>query len=61
VRTQDVVLAEIEAFLSRTGMGYSRFGRDSVNNPAIVWRMRKGLGITARTIDLLRAFMAKHG
>lgn len=54
------LLAEIEAFLTETGMYPSHFGRDSVNDPALIGRLRQGGDIKLSTADRLRAFMLAH-
>lgn len=58
---RDQLLADIEAFLTRTGMDPSRFGRDAMNDPAFVPRLRDGADVRARTVDRIRKFMSEHG
>lgn len=52
------LLAEIEAFLGRTGMGESYFGKVAASNSELVKRVRGGGRVWPETIDRLRSFMA---
>lgn len=54
------LLADVEAFLSVTGMGESYFGKRAVNNSELVKRLRAGRPILATTEANVRAFMASH-
>lgn len=56
--SREKLLQEIEAFLVRTGMTQTSFGRDSIRDPAIVADIRKGKNPRLDTADKLRAFMA---
>jgi 2,4-dienoyl-CoA reductase-like NADH-dependent reductase (Old Yellow Enzyme family) len=51
-------LAEIEAFLSTTGTDPTSFGRAAVNDPTFVFRLRDGRSPRAKTIDVVRAYIA---
>lgn len=51
-------LAEIEAFLARTGMSATRFGEDSVNDRKLVANLRAGADVGTRRMDRVRLFMA---
>lgn len=51
------LLTEIDAFLARHAMAESRFGRDAVNDPHLLRRLRGGGDVTLTTVDRLRAFM----
>jgi hypothetical protein len=58
---QEEFLAEIEAFLSRTGMAPSTLGLRAVNNGKLVAQVRADdRSITLKTVDRVRAFMATH-
>jgi hypothetical protein len=57
---RDDLLCEIDAFLDRTGMEPSRLGKDAVNDPAFVHRLRAGADVRTRTVDRIRKFMAAH-
>lgn len=56
--TRDQILAEIEALLRRTEMAETTFGRKAVNDGKFVARLRAGGGLTTRTADQVRAFIA---
>lgn len=57
---RDALLHEIDAFLARTGMEPSRLGKDAVNDPAFVHRLRAGADVRTRTVDRIREFMAAY-
>lgn len=59
IPTQDELVGRIEAFLDRHNMRESRFGRESVNNPAFVSGLRSGSSPTLDTLNKLKAFMAE--
>lgn len=52
------LLAEIEAFLSETGMGVSYFGKAAVGNSEVVTRLRNGRRVWPETEATLRDFIA---
>ena len=54
------LLAEIEAFLSETGMGPKYFGKASVGNSEVVNRLRKGGRVWPETEAGLVDFMARR-
>ena len=54
------LVAEIDAFLTRTGMSASYFGKKAVGNSEVVSRLRAGRTITGVTEARLRTFMAKR-
>lgn len=51
------LLDEIEAFLKKHSMFASYFGRDAINDTALVSRLRAGGTVQLETADRLRAFM----
>lgn len=55
----EAFLAEIDAFLLRTGMSPSAFGRAAINDPNFVGDLRKGrmpgLGLVDRIRDFIRS------
>jgi phosphopantothenoylcysteine decarboxylase/phosphopantothenate--cysteine ligase len=58
----DAFRAEIEAFLANSGISASRFGKEAVGDPGFVFDLRqKGRAPSARLMDAVTAFMAKHG
>jgi hypothetical protein len=54
----DALLQEIEDFLQRSGMTPTQFGQGAMNNSSFVRQLRSGSGVTLRTLDKVRAFMA---
>lgn len=57
--TREIVLSEIEQYLSQRGVSATAFGREALGDHRFVFRLRSGAGITDRTIDRVRAFMAE--
>jgi phosphopantothenoylcysteine decarboxylase / phosphopantothenate---cysteine ligase len=55
------LLAEIEAYLARTGATATKFGLAAVNDGHLVANLRKGNGITLKTADKVRAYMLRAG
>jgi 2,4-dienoyl-CoA reductase-like NADH-dependent reductase (Old Yellow Enzyme family) len=51
------LLRTIETFLRRTGMAPTRFGRDAMRDPRLVFDLRKGREPNRRTIRRLEHFM----
>lgn len=51
------LLGEIDAFLARTGMAESTFGRLAVNDGKFVARIRGGGGLTLATMERVRGFI----
>lgn len=54
------LLAEVEAFLERTGMKATRFGEESTSRAALVGLLRKGRPVKLATVEKVRAFMASR-
>lgn len=54
------LLTDIEAFLKRTNMFASEFGRRVANNTALVTRLRNGLDVRLETADRIRRFMEAY-
>jgi phosphopantothenoylcysteine decarboxylase / phosphopantothenate---cysteine ligase len=53
--------AEIEAFLTRTGISPTRLGKEAVGDPRFVFDLReKGRAPSARLMDAVAAFMARQ-
>lgn len=52
------LLADIEAFLSETGMGASYFGKAAVGNSEVVTRLRNGRRVWPETEAALASFIA---
>lgn len=58
--TRETVLAEIEKFLRETRMSATQFGDKSINDRALVKRLREGRDLTTGTVDKIRAFMRQE-
>ncbi len=54
------MLRSVEMFLKETGMAPTRFGRDSVRDPRIVFDMRNGREPGSRMRRRLEHFMAGY-
>ena len=53
-------LIAVEAFLERTGMAESRFGREVAGDPNLVSRMRRGRELGATIIDKITEYIAAN-
>ena len=51
------ILRKIESFLRDTGMAPTRFGRDAVRDPRLVFYMRNGREPTPKMIRRIEHFM----
>jgi hypothetical protein len=51
------LMAEIDAFRSRTGMSATAFGVNSLNDPKFVSDLHKGRTPSLSTLDKVKAFM----
>ena len=58
--TRKALLAEIEAFLARSGLTATKFGVAAVNDGHLVANLRKGNSVTLKTVDRVRAYMAQE-
>ena len=56
----DKLMAEIEAYLKRTGMSARAFGVAVRGDPPLVYRLRKGHGMHVSTVERIRAYIAKN-
>ncbi len=54
------LIAEIEAYCRRGGLAESTFGRQAVNEGKFVGRLRKGGGVTTKTMARVRDFMGQR-
>jgi hypothetical protein len=52
------LLREIRAFLKKTGMGKSYFGKAAARNSELVARLEEGKTVTLRTAVKVRKFIA---
>lgn len=55
-----IFVAEVEAFLSATGMDRTTFGVDAVNDSMFVTGLRKGREPREKTVTKVRQFMRDH-
>lgn len=56
-----MLLREIERFLKSTNMPPTRFGRDAVRDPRLVFDLRNGRQPSPRVQARVRAFMDTRG
>lgn len=54
----EALLAEIESYCAASGIAETTFGQKSVKNWRLVESLRSGKGVTLRTADRVRAFIA---
>lgn len=54
----DALLREIREFLEQTGMAPTTFGLAAVNDGKFVARIEAGGGLTLRTVERVREFIA---
>jgi hypothetical protein len=57
----EVLLAEMHAFLNRSGMKASYFGKRACGNSEVVARLEAGGDVTTRTAEQIRKFIANYG
>lgn len=57
---QTDLLHRVEAFLKRTGMPPSTFGRNAARASSFVYRLRDGANITTETIDRVLTYMREY-
>ncbi len=60
ISSTEKLLAEIERFLTRTGMNATDFGHQAVGDVAFVHRLRAGKDTRLKTADRVRAFMESN-
>lgn len=56
----DKLLMEIERFIKKFGMSESQFGARACNQRSLLWRMRRGEGVTLDTAGRVRAFIREQ-
>lgn len=59
-KPEHTLLADVEAFLKRTGMTPTRFGVLSTGERGLVRRLRDGRTVQLATAEKLWRFMANH-
>lgn len=55
--TDEILLAQVDDFLSRTGMKPTRFGIDALSDGGLVKGMREGRSLSLRNAEKLIRFM----
>lgn len=58
--SREKFVAEVEAFLTRTGMSARAFGIAALNDGRFVARLRDGGDVRLETADRVRRFMEAH-
>lgn len=58
--SQDILLRDVEAFLTTTGMAASVFGERIMNDRHLVRKLRNGREVKITTADRIRAFITEH-
>jgi len=56
-----MLLTRVEAFLRRTGMPPTRFGRDAARDPRLVFDLRRGRTVGDRLAARVAAFIDRVG
>ena len=54
-------LAEIEAFLAKSALDPTAFGKNALGDPSFVFDLRKGRSPSTRTIDKIREWITTQG
>lgn len=60
ILSDDELLAQVDAFLARTGMAPTRLGREVMGEASLVARMRDGRSLSLRNANKLLEFMEAH-
>ena len=58
VNEPDPILPAVEAFLAREGISPTSFGKNAVNDPALVPDLRKGRELRKKTREKIFAFLS---
>jgi hypothetical protein len=53
-------LMEVERFLRKTTMSPSRFGRETIGDPRLVFDLRRGRDIRTITVEKIQAYIKQH-
>jgi len=54
------LIIEIEEFCSKYKLSVYDFGNEAVKDSKLVWRLRKGLGISSTNINRIRKYINSH-
>ena len=60
VLTDQQLIDQIDAFLARSGMKPTRFGREVANEPSFLGRLRGGRSVTLKTANRVAEFIRDH-
>jgi len=60
MRTTDLLLSEIDAFLKASGMTASAFGKAALNDPNFVGDLTKGREPKSRIVERVRSFIEQN-
>ena len=60
ILTDAELLQRIEAFLARTGMAPTRFGRDVMAEASLIATLRNGRSLSLKNVNKLLGFMADY-
>lgn len=60
IMTDAALLADVEAFLARTGMAPTRLGLDAMADGALVKGLREGRSLSLKNAEKLVTFMATY-
>ena len=60
-RPHEKLIGEIDAFITKTGIGETYFGAKAINNSALVARLKDGRRIWPDTEAEIRAFIKTEG
>ncbi|MBC6444604.1 MAG: hypothetical protein GDA50_04120 [Alphaproteobacteria bacterium GM202ARS2] len=60
MRSRNKLLADIEAFLRKTGMTPTAFGKQAVGDRDLVFTLREGRSLTLDLADRVIDFMAEY-
>jgi hypothetical protein len=60
MRSEDVLILEIEAFIAMHALAETSFCKMAVGDPTTLRRLRSGRSVTLETADRLRSFMSTY-
>lgn len=60
IMTDAQLLEQVEAFLDRTGMAHTRFGREVMADGALVQHLREGRSLSLKNANKVVSFIAAY-
>jgi 2,4-dienoyl-CoA reductase-like NADH-dependent reductase (Old Yellow Enzyme family) len=60
IMSVDQFANQIEAFLTRSGMPATNFGREAINDPNFVFQLRRGRAPSLRLVEIAQRFIQKQ-